>query len=220
MISAEGKIDVPSSLRYRTLGVNENNKHLVYVLHGYGQLVEYFSQKFSDIPLKDVLFVFPEGRHRFYLRGTSGRVGASWMTKEWREEDIRLNILSLDLLHETILKSISPEKITVIGFSQGGATAARWLAHGKINNCDHFISWASVYPPDLAVDRMPPIASAMVQEHAGLAKKNTFVLGTEDEFFPKADQELLIEDYQSKGIHIARFEGTHDIDKETLTNIL
>ncbi len=208
MISAEGKIDVPSSLRYRTLGVNENNKHLVYVLHGYGQLVEYFSQKFSDIPLKDVLFVFPEGRHRFYLRGTSGRVGASWMTKEWREEDIRLNILSLDLLHEMILKSISPEKITVIGFSQGGATAARWLAHGKIN-CDHFISWASVYPPDLAVE-----------EQAGLAKKNTFVLGTEDEFFPKADQELLIEDYQSKGIHIARFEGTHDIDKETLINIL
>lgn len=208
MIFVEGKIDVPSSLRYRTVGTGENSKHLVYVLHGYGQLVEYFSQKFSDIPLKDILFVFPEGRHRFYLRGTSGRVGASWMTKEWREEDIRLNIRSLDLLHETMLKSISPEKITVIGFSQGGATAARWLAHGKIN-CDHFISWASVYPPDLAVE-----------EHTNLAKKNTFVLGTEDEFFPKADQEILIADYQSKGIHIARFQGTHDIDKETLISIL
>lgn len=208
MSSIEGKIEVPSSLRYRMVRTGENAQHLVYVLHGYGQLVEYFSQKFSDIPLKDVLFVFPEGRHRFYLRGTSGRVGASWMTKEWREEDIRLNILSLDLLHETILKSISPEKITVIGFSQGGATAARWLAQGKVN-CNHFISWASVYPPDLAVE-----------DHAGLAKKNTFVLGTEDEFFPKADQELLITDYRSKGIHIARFEGTHDIDKETLINIL
>lgn len=208
MISGEGKIEVPSSLRYRMIQTGERVKHLVYVLHGYGQLVEYFSQKFLGIPQEAILFVFPEGRHRFYLRGTSGRVGASWMTKEWREEDIRLNILSLDLLHETLLKSHSPEKITVIGFSQGGATAARWLAHGKVN-CDHFISWASVYPPDLAIE-----------EHASLAKKSSFVLGTEDEFFPKKDQEVLITDYQSRGIHIARFEGTHDIDKETLISIL
>lgn len=208
MSSAEGKIDVPSSLRYRTIQTGQNARHLVYVLHGYGQLVEYFSQKFSGIPHEEILFVFPEGRHRFYLRGTSGRVGASWMTKEWREEDIRLNIVGLDLLHQEILKSYSPEKITVIGFSQGGATAARWLANGKIA-CDHFISWASVYPPDLATE-----------EPAELAPKNTFVLGTEDEYFPKEDQESLITDYRSKGINIARFEGTHDIDKETLTAIL
>ncbi|TSJ48131.1 alpha/beta hydrolase [Fluviicola chungangensis] len=208
MSFAEGKIDVPSSLRYRTIQNGQNARHLVYVLHGYGQLVEYFSQKFSGIPHEEILFVFPEGRHRFYLRGTSGRVGASWMTKEWREEDIRLNIVGLDLLHQEILKSYSPEKITVIGFSQGGATAARWLANGKIT-CDHFISWASVYPPDLAIEAPTE-----------LAQKNTFVLGTEDEYFPKEDQEILIADYRSKGIRVAHFEGTHDIDKEILTAIL
>lgn len=208
MSSVEGKIEVPSSLRYRTINLEGKPKHVVYVLHGYGQLVEYFSQKFDSIPLKDTLFVFPEGRHRFYLRGTSGRVGASWMTKEWREEDIRLNILALDLLHETFLQSCTPDKITVIGFSQGGATAARWLAHGKIT-CDHFISWASVYPPDLAIE-----------DHPNLARKNTFVLGTEDEFFPKEDQEILITEYQSKGIQTVRFKGTHDIHKETLISIL
>lgn len=208
MSEAEGKIEVPSTLRYRTVRTGENPKHLVYVLHGYGQLVEYFSQKFSGIPQEDVLFVFPEGRHRFYLRGASGRVGASWMTKEWREEDIRLNILSLDLLHAEILKNYSPEKISVIGFSQGGATAARWLSRGKIS-CDHFISWASVYPPDLAVE-----------DHTKLSKRSTFVLGTEDEFFPKDEQELLIENYRSRGITIVRFEGTHDIDKKTLIDVL
>lgn len=208
MSSVEGKIEVPSSLRYRTIQSGENPKHLIYVLHGYGQLVEYFSQKFQDIPLKETVFVFPEGRHRFYLRGTSGRVGASWMTKEWREEDIRLNTLTLDLLHIELLRNYTPGKITVIGFSQGGATAARWLAHGNIS-CDHFISWASVYPPDLAIE-----------EHQNLAQKNTFVLGTEDEFFPKTEQEKLIAEYQSKGIFTSRFEGTHDIHKETLISIL
>ncbi|MNJ86007.1 Serine hydrolase (FSH1) [compost metagenome] len=208
MSSIEATIDVSSSLRYRIIPSRSETKHLVYILHGYGQLVEYFCQKFTDLNPDDTAFVFPEGRHRFYLRGTSGRVGASWMTKEWREEDIRLNILALDLLHEKMLKSCTPEKITVLGFSQGGATAARWLANGNVL-CDHFISWASVYPPDLAVE-----------DHRNLARKNTFVLGTEDEFFPKPDQEILISDYQSKGIEIIRFEGTHDIHKETFINIL
>jgi len=208
MISAEGIVSIPASLRFRTVQYGESSKHLVYVLHGYGQLVEYFCQKFTGLSLNDTLFVFPEGRHRFYLRGTSGRVGASWMTKEWREEDIRLNTLSLDLLHEEILKEHQPERITVIGFSQGGATASRWLAHSKIS-CDHFISWASVYPPDLALE-----------EHTNLAKKNSFVLGTEDEFFPPADQEKLIADYESRGIHTVRFNGNHDIHSETLNSIL
>lgn len=208
MISAEEKIDVPSSLRYRTIKTEGNTKHVIYVLHGYGQLVAYFCQKFQDIPLKETLFVFPEGRHRFYLKGTSGRVGASWMTKEWREEDIRLNTLSLDLLHQEIVKTHSPEKVTVLGFSQGGATAARWLAYGNMS-CDHFISWASVYPPDLALEEYP-----------NLVQKNTFVLGSEDEFFPKEEQKNLLLKYQSQGIHTVQFEGAHDIDKETLIRIL
>lgn len=208
MISAEGTIPVPASLRFRTLLYGNQCNHLVYVLHGYGQLVAYFSQKFNGLSLNDTLFVFPEGRHRFYLKGTSGRVGASWMTKEWREEDIRLNSLSLDLLHEEISKTYRPEKITVIGFSQGGATAARWLNQSSIS-CDHFISWASVYPPDLAAE-----------EHTELAKKNSFVLGTADEFFPQAEQDNILADYESRGIHTIRFNGNHDIHPETLTSIL
>lgn len=209
MSSVEAVIEVPSSLRYRLIIPEEPVKHIVYVLHGYGQLVAYFHLKFAGVSLNDTLFVFPEGRHRFYLKGTSGRVGASWMTREWREEDIRLNVLSLDLLHREISQKYDTvEKITVLGFSQGGATAARWLAYGKIS-CDHFISWASVYPPDLAIE-----------EHASIAKKCTFVLGTEDEFFPAPEQETLISDYLSKGIQIARFEGKHDIHEETLIAIL
>jgi predicted esterase len=208
MNSIEGVVEVPSSLRYRTLKSNGSVKHLVYILHGYGQLVEYFSKKLADLVVEDTLFVFPEGRHRFYLKGTSGRVGASWMTKEWREEDIRLNMLSLDILHAEILKTNQPEKITVLGFSQGGATAARWVSNGKIT-CDHFISWASVYPPELNMES--------TQKEAF---KSTFVVGTNDVYFPAAELEKFISDYQSKGIHIVRFEGEHDLHLETLKTLL
>lgn len=208
MSSVEVVLEVPSSLRYRLLTPAGTVKHIVYVLHGYGQLVEYFHLKFTGAQTDDTLFVFPEGRHRFYLKGTSGRVGASWMTREWREEDIRLNVLSLDLLHREISKNYAAEKITVLGFSQGGATAARWVAFGSVS-CDHFISWASVYPPDLTIENYPAIA-----------KKCTFVLGTEDEYFPASDQDALLAEYESKGIQTVRFEGKHDIHEETLTSIL
>ncbi|MDR0801852.1 hypothetical protein [Fluviicola sp.] len=208
MSSVEAILEVPSSLRYRLIVPEKTVKHIVYVLHGYGQLIEYFCLKFTGVQTDNTLFVFPEGRHRFYLKGTSGKVGASWMTREWREEDIRLNLLSLNLLHREISQNYQAEKITVLGFSQGGATAARWLAYGNVT-CDHFISWASVYPPDLAIDK-----------HSLIAKKCTFVLGTEDEYFPASEQDALIADYQLKGIQTVRFEGKHDIHKETLINIL
>lgn len=208
MNSIEAVLEVPSSLRYRLLVPEGTVKSIVYVLHGYGQLVEYFHLKFTGVHSDDTLFVFPEGRHRFYLKGTSGRVGASWMTREWREEDIRLNVLSLDLLHREIIQKYPAEKITVLGFSQGGATAARWVAFGKVP-CDHLISWASVYPPDLTTEA-----------HATVAKKCTFVLGTEDEYFPVSEQDALLAAYQSMGIHTVRFEGKHDIHEETLKSIL
>ncbi|AEA45970.1 alpha/beta hydrolase [Fluviicola taffensis] len=208
MNSVESVIEIPSSLRYRTTQSNGSVKHLVYLLHGYGQLVEYFSKKIENIDLENTLLIFPEGRHRFYLKGTSGRVGASWMTKEWREEDIRLNILGLDLLHEEILKMCTPEKVTVLGFSQGGATAARWVSQGKIR-CNHFISWASVYPDDLRLNN-----------NENLASKETFVVGTNDLYFPEDELKKLISQYESKGIQIVRFEGEHDIQLETLKTLL
>lgn len=208
MSSIEAVLEVPSSLRYRLIVPEGDVKHIVYVLHGYGQLIAYFHLKFTGVQAADTLFVFPEGRHRFYLKGTSGRVGASWMTREWREEDIRLNVLALDLLHREITRTYQAEKITVLGFSQGGATAARWVAYGKVA-CDHFISWASVYPPDLTIEN-----------HSSIAKKCTFVLGTEDEYFPASEQDALLAEYEAKGIQTVRFEGKHDIHEETLIKII
>ena len=68
----------------------EGKKQILIALHGYGQLGQYFYRKFNSLEA-DFGLVVPEGPHRFYLEGSSGRVGASWMTKEWREQDIQEN---------------------------------------------------------------------------------------------------------------------------------
>uniref|UniRef100_UPI0040490757 hypothetical protein n=1 Tax=Fluviicola sp. TaxID=1917219 RepID=UPI0040490757 len=56
-------------MRYETIIPNEPIKQVIYVLHGYGQLVSFFKRKFNSFQLSNTLFVFPEGMHRFYLQG-------------------------------------------------------------------------------------------------------------------------------------------------------
>lgn len=197
----------PKTFRYRTLNEGSNPKTALYVLHGYGQLIEFFIRKFREIGT-DYLIVAPEGMHRFYLKGASGRVGASWMTKEARETDIADNLVYLDALDERISKEYSIEKKYLLGFSQGGATAARWNQLGK-SQFDAMILWACVFPPDL------PNNIGFQEE-----QKNYFVIGDQDEFYSAEDQQKLIDEYLAKNYTIKPYKGRHDIVNKTLTEIL
>lgn len=183
------------------------NRAVLYALHGYGQLVNFFMRKLQDLP-ENLLIVAPEGMHRFYLNGTGGRVGASWMTKEAREMDIADNIAWLDALDAQISAKFPIEKRYVLGFSQGGATALRWAVQGQIH-VDELLIWASDFPPDLME------TSAM-----GLPTQCHFILGDKDPFFLEDRQNELCALFQSKGFQIHRFEGEHDIDLKVLKGLI
>lgn len=199
-------LEAPSTFRYVTHG-SEKAPHLLIVLHGYGQLAEYFIRKFTHLE-SNFFIVAPEGMHRFYLKGSSGRVGASWMTKEERQLDIQTNMNWLNTLLAKLTSENTYQKISLLGFSQGGATAARWF-HAT-NQFDHFISWASVFPPDLEQELIiTPIA----------AKTNFFVIGTNDEFVTPDEQTNLIQSYQVKGYQTIVYEGTHTIDSACLQKL-
>ncbi len=78
--------------------------------------------------LKDDLCILaPEGLSRFYVKGTDGRVGASWMTLDERITDINDHINYLNTWWAG-LEVAEGAEVIVLGFSQGVATAARWLA--------------------------------------------------------------------------------------------
>ncbi len=184
----------------------KKNSHLLIALHGYGQLSTYFSRKFEGLEQLDYDVLIPEGLHRFYLQGSSGRVGASWMTKEEREFDIEDN---QNYLHSICEKyGDDYEKIVLLGFSQGGATAARYYCDNK----DFFkgmILWANVFPPDI-----DPLKGYFEGEH------EYFVLGNEDPYFPIEKQKEVLTLHSELGLNVVSFEGKHDIDKQTLHSIL
>ncbi len=89
-------IQVNKSANFVTHGNPNTAKIIVFALHGYGQLAEFFVRKFNVLNETDYFIVAPEGLHRFYLKGASGRVGASWMTKQERQSDINDYINYLD----------------------------------------------------------------------------------------------------------------------------
>lgn len=193
------------TFRYITVGNPEKASKLIFVLHGYGQLVEYFVRKFDGLG-EDVFIVAPEGMHRFYLKGSSGRVGASWMTKEARESDITDNIHWLNELNDYIREEHSFESTILLGFSQGGATAARWYENSS-NPFDHLIMWASVFPPDLQMNAFATTIDS---------GKNHFVLGQDDPYYDIDQQKDVMDFYKSIGFRSTQYKGGHDIDLATL----
>lgn len=155
----EHHIPVSRTARYFTLGDPAGDvRDLWYVLHGYAQLAARFLRRFATLDDASRLIVAPEALSRFYIE-RPGRthahspVGASWMTREDRLCEIDDYIRFLDALHAQIIQPFADSRlrITVLGFSQGAATAARWIERGAVR-ADRLILWGSLLPPDLDLD--------------------------------------------------------------------
>jgi predicted esterase len=207
------KFKIQKTNRVIVLGEPSKAKTAIMALHGYGQLVTFFQRRFKELDLTSVCVLMPEGMHRFYLNGTEGRVGASWMTKEEREDDIQDNNVYLEAVFEEFLAPYQFEKLVVLGFSQGCPTAIRWMTKTKVK-VDAFIQWAGVFPPDVE-------ANLVINRFKD--KQLFLVIGDEDPYFEGQNQrEDRIAEYLELGLDVefVSFAGKHHIDSQCLTSIL
>jgi len=200
--------------RFFTIGEpSDEIEQLWIVCHGQGHLAEYFIKKFECLNNGKNLIVAPEGLSKYYLNGFSGRVGATWMTKEDRLVDIEnyLNYLT-NVVVEVRAKLNKNIKVTLLGFSQGAATISRFAIQSQVQ-FDRLILWAGIFPPDL-----PPLKGT---EH--LKNKAVFwVYGTEDPYLSSSlfkEQEEIAEQLQTAPISI-KFEGKHEMNDAVLLSFL
>jgi len=205
----EESIVIAKTSRFFREGNPDSNKLLI-ALHGYGQLPSYFIQKFKVL-FENWQVVAPEGLHRFYVNGHAGRVGASWMTKEAREQDIVDNLNYLEALVEQLISNKQYDEIVLLGFSQGGATAARFFYQSKLP-LTKLIVWASVLPPD--------INSESFFSSGNNIRKTVFVVGDEDPFFPDDQLSKVKDSFSEIGYQVHAFAGKHDIDEKTLEVVI
>lgn len=133
------RLTVARTSRYATLGADAAHAARLWVaFHGYGQTVDTFLASFAGCVPPDTRVVAPEGLSRFYLeapradRGHLARVGATWLTREDREDDLRD---ALGLVHTVVAREHGAvvaargarPALGVLGFSQGVAMSQRWL---------------------------------------------------------------------------------------------
>ena len=198
--------------RYFTSGeLNENTKFIWLVFHGYGQLAEYFIRNFNDLS-EDHFVIAPEGLSRYYLADTSGRVGASWMTKEDRLTDIQNQISYINEIYKTIKSEANNgTKLIVLGFSQGTATALRWIVNQRITPFK-LLLWAGTIPPDLKAEN----------ENIDLSGIETVILKGDSDPYAGTDYMKNMDDWlktYSLNYRLINYSGGHSIHIETLKQL-
>ena len=149
----EHHIRVSKRARYYTLGSVHDANDVWIVCHGYGQLAGRFIQSFACIAEPGRVVVAPEGLHRFYMDpppapAANRRVGATWMTREDRDNDIADYVDYLDQLISEVVAQSPTARLRVLGFSQGSATILRW-AVGATRLPHQLILWAGEVPTDV-----------------------------------------------------------------------
>ncbi|GAA4314933.1 phospholipase [Nibribacter koreensis] len=212
MTAQHRTLSVPRTAHLHQLGtLSSATQHVWVVCHGYGQLAKYFIRHFKGLEDEQTVLLAPEALSRFYLEGFSGRVGATWMTKEERLLEIDDYVEYLNLVWQLIQKEAPNARLTLLGFSQGAVTVCRWLAFSAVP-CEKLILWAGAFPEDI--------------EYTGLSTTLAhtsvyMVYGLQDPFITKERLHNQLEILRSQGIQpiLIPFEGKHELNKDILAQL-
>jgi predicted esterase len=206
MIPKENHIKVTRTARFYTLGeINSDTTRVWIVLHGHKMLAGNFIKTFEELAEGGDYIIAPEALSRLYVKGDNGDVGANWMTKEDRENEISDYVNYLDEIFE---KEIAPYKkdfsldINALGFSQGAATLSRWLAYGHAV-IDKAIFWCGNLAHDVDYSKSEQFKNTSIY----------LVFGNKDKYYPADFYKSQVELLQKHGIepkfHV--FEGGHEV---------
>ncbi|MES2523639.1 MAG: hypothetical protein V4617_13120 [Gemmatimonadota bacterium] len=209
--------------RYATIGADPAHARRVwFALHGYGQLAARFLRPFAGIVPADTCVVAPEGLSRFYheMPRADGahlqRVGATWTTRDGRELDIPDTQAWLDGVYDEVMApgiaAGAPAACGVLGFSQGMATAMRWVADGAVRP-DCFVGWAGGLAADVQQERFA----------AGVAEARVVLVAGESDSFATATARASVLKGMRRLHRDTReivFAGGHHLDPGVLTMLL
>ncbi|MBE2246405.1 MAG: dienelactone hydrolase family protein [Candidatus Competibacteraceae bacterium] len=210
----EYQITISRTARYY-LVKNEDTpvSELWIVLHGYGQLARFFLQHFEPLLRPGVCIVAPEALSRFYIQHDKKRIGASWMTSEFRDQEISDYINYISQVYQDVCNTqkIYNHKLIVFGFSQGVATLFRWLTNSGIQ-ADTVVAWAGTIPPEI-------ISAPNLLRHA--QKKLFTVFGNHDAIVTTEHKNQTIDCLHALQIPFRTFtfSGGHSLDENTLLTL-
>ncbi|MBK8983949.1 MAG: hypothetical protein IPM38_16925 [Ignavibacteria bacterium] len=195
--------------KYYLRPAESGNARTVWILlHGYAQLAGEFLPEFDFINNNDHMLIAPEGLSRFYFRN---KIGASWMTKEDRENEISDYVNYLNKLTDKIKSEyyIGKSEFNLLGFSQGVHTAVRFFINGN-HFFNNLILCSSDFPKDADF--------SLLREKLSDSKLY-YIHGTSDPVISESTYSGSAELLKKNNINFRRikFDGGHVVNKETLS---
>ena len=203
-----------STNTYETLNeLNVKTKNVWIVFHGIGYLSRYFLKYFDELPQEENYIIAPQAPSKYYLKNEYKYVGASWLTKENTDQEIK-NVLSyLDNVLEA--EQIPDNKNFIIfGFSQGVSIAMRWLTRRKLN-CSKLVLYAGGIPEELTGSDFQHLIENESEVH--------IIVGNTDEYLTPKRMEIeskKIEKLFHGKAHQLVFEGGHEIKKDIINALV
>jgi predicted esterase len=216
----EHHIHVRRTARYFVVGEPSHQTTELWVaLHGYGQLAEPFARVLAPLSNGSRVIVAPEALSRFYLdepakrHGPDSPVGAAWMTREDRLNEIDDHVQFLDAVVDDVRTHIHGRelRIVIFGFSQGVATACRWAALGKTRP-DRVILWAGAIAADLPTDR---------GDQLWYGASVVMVAGRQDAVVPVSFMQKERRTLTERGLKVdlVEYDGGHALNREALRQL-
>lgn len=210
MQSHEHKIRVEKTARLISNKPIEGNFKEIWILcHGYAENANKFFNRFEALSNEDILLIAPEALNRFYTKGFTGIIGATWMTQECRDDEISDYVRYLDNVLNDVLSKLSNKPIiNVLGFSQGAATVCRWTIFTNYT-FNKLVLYAAAFPPDL---EMKLFNDKIEKTELILTYSDTDVFISPEEF----NSYLNLLEQNKTTFKVLYYEGGHKITAEVL----
>lgn len=138
----------PRTVPWFHVGETEAPEVLTLVLHGLGQRARPVAEALAPVVRPGQLVVVPEALARALPRPMAPKAIACWSTGEDAADDLSDNVAYLDGLLAHLRGRFRPGRLQLLGFSQGGLTAARWIGQ-RAQPWSRVVLWASSFAADV-----------------------------------------------------------------------
>ena len=194
-------------------GLTPKTKNVWLVFHGIGYLSRYFVKYFKGLDAEENYLIVPQAPSKYYLKNEYKYVGASWLTKENTETEIKnvFNYIDAVLAAENLPEDIN---LMLFGFSQGVSIATRWLANKKIE-CKLVALYAGGIPNELTAEDFDFLDFD--------ATDIKVIYGDQDEYLTperlKGEKTKIEKLFQGQA-EIISFTGGHEVKPEIIEGLL
>lgn len=199
-------IEIQKTARYfLSKEPDEKIKKVIFVLHGYAQNADEFLESLMNLADEATLLIAPEGLSKFYWKDFTSKPSSSWMTSLEREHEILDTMRYLTQVSQEVLSKLGnhPINFFILGFSQGAATASRFVAFSNLafnalflygGSPAHDLQWQQL-PKHLVFHLIYGNQDPLVSEQSALETENNI---------------------QNNGFKVRRFvfNGRHKIEEE------